>query len=173
MSIPVPRAPKTRFTAPARAVPAPEEVSAGGLIIDFDRPEQLPVAIIARINRNGTTRMVPTQRPHRTRRNHRRSRTTRNQRRNRNHRLPRSLPRHHRLLVHLQRHAHPQNRTPLPLRSNRRRTQHRQRPRPRSNRRRLGPLEELPTRLSFANEQHIARSARIHHHPALNTRCRA
>ena len=53
MSIPVPRAPKTRFTAPARAVPAPEEVSAGGLIIDFDRPEQLPVAIIARINRNG------------------------------------------------------------------------------------------------------------------------
>ena len=52
MSIPVPRAPKTRFTAPARAVPAPEEVSAGGLIIDFDRPEQLPVAIIARINRN-------------------------------------------------------------------------------------------------------------------------
>ena len=53
MSIPVPRAPTTRFTAPARAVPAPEEVSAGGLIIDFDRPEQLPVAIIARINRNG------------------------------------------------------------------------------------------------------------------------
>ena len=70
MSIPVPRAPKTRFTAPARAVPAPEEVSAGGLIIDFDRPdhEAIDVAWV--------------------------------------------------------------------------------------------PLEELPTRLSFANEQHIARSAR-------------
>lgn len=53
MSIPVPRAPKTRFAAPARPVPAPEEVSAGGLIIDFDRPEELPAAIIARINRTG------------------------------------------------------------------------------------------------------------------------
>ena len=53
MSIPVPRAPKTRFAAPARAVPAPEEVSAGGLIIDFDRPEELPAAIIARIKLTG------------------------------------------------------------------------------------------------------------------------
>ena len=54
MSIPVPRAPKTRFTAPARAVPAPEEVSAGGLIIDFEPTRTAhPVAIIARINRNG------------------------------------------------------------------------------------------------------------------------
>lgn len=53
MSIPVPRAPKARFAAPERPVPAPEEVSAGGLIIDFDRPNELPVAIIARINRIG------------------------------------------------------------------------------------------------------------------------
>ena len=170
MSIPVPRAPKR--ASPRRAsVTRPEEVSAGGLIIDFDRPEQLPVAIIARINRNGQRGWLPTQRPHRTRRT-----TVEAAQREISEETgitgyPVASPRHHRLLVHLQRHAHPQNRAPLPLRGNRRRTEHRQRPRPRSNRRRMGPLEELPTRLSFANEQHIARKrARIHHHPALNTR---
>ena len=160
MSIPVPRAPKTRFTAPARAVPAPEEVSAGGLIIDFDRPEQLPVAIIARINRNGQREWC----------------------------LPKGHIEHGETTVEAaQREISEEtgitgypvaslgtiaywftsptarastNRAPLPLRSNRRRTEHRQRPRPRSTDVAWVPLEELPTRLSFANEQHIARSAR-------------
>ncbi len=51
MSFPVPRAPKIRPFAPQLPVPALEEVSSGGLMINFDSPD-LPVAIIARYNRN-------------------------------------------------------------------------------------------------------------------------
>ena len=51
MSFPVPRAPKMRPFAPQLPVPALEEVSSGGLMINFDSPD-LPVAIIARYNRN-------------------------------------------------------------------------------------------------------------------------
>ena len=49
MSFPVPRAPKIRPFAPQLPVPALEEVSSGGLMINFDSPD-IPVAIIARYN---------------------------------------------------------------------------------------------------------------------------
>lgn len=104
--------------------------------------------------------MVPAQRPHRTRRNHRRSRTTRNQRRNRNHRLPRSLlgtiaywftsngTRIHKTVHH---YLFAATGGELSIDND---------PDHEAIDVAWVPLEELPTRLSFANEQHIARSAR-------------
>lgn len=52
MTFPVPRAPKRRAFTPVSMLPTVEEVSAGGVIVDFDNPA-LPVAIIARVNRGG------------------------------------------------------------------------------------------------------------------------
>lgn len=52
MTFPVPRAPKKRAVTPVSVLPTVEEISAGGVIVDFDKPS-LPVAIIARINRGG------------------------------------------------------------------------------------------------------------------------
>ena len=52
MAFPVPSAPKRRPSGPVAALPTVEEVSAGGIVVDFDSPD-LPVAIIARINRGG------------------------------------------------------------------------------------------------------------------------
>lgn len=52
MTFPIPRAPKRRPTTPAATQPTLEEVSAGGVIVNFD-DRNLPVAIIARINRGG------------------------------------------------------------------------------------------------------------------------
>ncbi|MEX3611426.1 NUDIX hydrolase [Rothia sp. LK2588] len=52
MTFPIPRAPKKRAFTPVSMLSTVEEVSAGGVIVDFDQP-QLPVAIIARINRGG------------------------------------------------------------------------------------------------------------------------
>lgn len=52
MTFPIPRAPKRRAFTPVAAMPTFEEVSAGGVIVNFDEPG-LPVAIIARINRGG------------------------------------------------------------------------------------------------------------------------
>lgn len=52
MTFPIPRAPKKRLITPISVLPTLEEVSAGGVIVDFDKP-QLPVAIIARLNRGG------------------------------------------------------------------------------------------------------------------------
>lgn len=52
MTFPVPRAPKKRAVTPVSVLPRVEEISAGGVIVDFDKPS-LPVAIIARINRGG------------------------------------------------------------------------------------------------------------------------
>lgn len=52
MTFPVPRAPKKRAVTPVSVWPTVEEISAGGVIVDFDKPS-LPVAIIARINRGG------------------------------------------------------------------------------------------------------------------------
>lgn len=52
MTFPIPRAPKRRAFTPVAAMPTVEEVSAGGVIVNFDEPG-LPVAIIARINRGG------------------------------------------------------------------------------------------------------------------------
>lgn len=52
MTFPVPRAPKKRLVTPISVMPASEEVSAGGVVVDFDDPK-LPVAIIARLNRGG------------------------------------------------------------------------------------------------------------------------
>ncbi|WP_346845960.1 NUDIX hydrolase [uncultured Rothia sp.] len=52
MTFPVPRAPKKRAFMPVSALPTVEEVSAGGVIVDFNDPK-LPVAIIARVNRGG------------------------------------------------------------------------------------------------------------------------
>lgn len=52
MTFPVPRAPKKRAVMPVSVLPTVEEISAGGVIVDFDKPS-LPVAIIARVNRGG------------------------------------------------------------------------------------------------------------------------
>ena len=52
MAFPVPSAPKRRPSGHVAALPTVEEVSAGGIVVDFDSPD-LPVAIIARINRGG------------------------------------------------------------------------------------------------------------------------
>ncbi|GGH66649.1 NUDIX hydrolase [Rothia aerolata] len=52
MTFPVPRAPKKRAFTPVSMMSTVEEVSAGGVIVDFDNPN-LPVAIIARVNRGG------------------------------------------------------------------------------------------------------------------------
>lgn len=52
MTFPIPRAPKKRAFTPVVAMPTVEEVSAGGVIVNFD-DRNLPVAIIARINRGG------------------------------------------------------------------------------------------------------------------------
>lgn len=52
MTFPIPQAPKKRAFTPVSLLPAVEEVSTGGVIVDFNSP-RLPVAIIARINRGG------------------------------------------------------------------------------------------------------------------------
>ncbi|MBM7051816.1 MULTISPECIES: NUDIX hydrolase [unclassified Rothia (in: high G+C Gram-positive bacteria)] len=52
MTFPVPRAPKNRVVTPVSMLPTVEEISAGGVIVDFEKPS-LPVAIIARVNRGG------------------------------------------------------------------------------------------------------------------------
>lgn len=52
MTFPVPRAPKKRLVMPVSLLPTVEEVSAGGVVVDFAHPD-LPVAIIARVNRGG------------------------------------------------------------------------------------------------------------------------
>lgn len=52
MTFPIPRAPKKRLIMPVPALPTMEEVSAGGVVVNFDDPK-LPVAIIARLNRGG------------------------------------------------------------------------------------------------------------------------
>lgn len=52
MTFPIPRAPKRRTFTPLVAMPTVEEVSAGGVIVDFN-DRNLPVAIIARVNRGG------------------------------------------------------------------------------------------------------------------------
>ena len=52
MTFPIPRAPKIRTFTPVPALPTIEEVSAGGVMIDFN-DRNLPVALIARINRGG------------------------------------------------------------------------------------------------------------------------
>lgn len=52
MTFPIPRAPKRRVLTPLTAMPTVEEVSAGGVMVDFDQ-KNLPVAIIARFNRGG------------------------------------------------------------------------------------------------------------------------
>ncbi|MDO4253060.1 MAG: NUDIX hydrolase [Rothia sp. (in: high G+C Gram-positive bacteria)] len=52
MTFPVPRAPKKRAYMPVSMLSTIEEVSAGGVIVNFDLPK-LPVAIIARVNRGG------------------------------------------------------------------------------------------------------------------------
>ncbi|MFW0107744.1 NUDIX hydrolase [Rothia sp. P6271] len=52
MTFPIPRAPKKRAITPISLLPTVEEVSAGGVIVDLDKPN-FPVAIIARMNRGG------------------------------------------------------------------------------------------------------------------------
>ena len=53
MTFPVPRAPKEGSFVPLRPAAMPPEVSAGGIVIDFNQPN-MPAAIIARVNRAGS-----------------------------------------------------------------------------------------------------------------------